>query len=233
MDHSAPGDGAKSPGTGPSGHTAHGEAQRQALICAAYQIIAEEGFEGLRTRDVANRVGVNIATLHYYFPSKEDLIRAVVERLHNEFEHTHTPDLRSTPLDPLANLHQEFADVLYQAETLRTSFIVAQELYLRSQRDPAIRAMLRAMDEHWHGHITTYLMQGVRDGVFRDDLDIDATAWGIMATIKGSVIQLMLDPTFSAEQFYAQIERWLTEHASHPHRHEHAHLHEHHSHQQE
>ena len=34
-------------------HTAHGEAQRQALARAAYQIIAESGFEGLRTRDVA------------------------------------------------------------------------------------------------------------------------------------------------------------------------------------
>ena len=38
---------------------------RQALIGAAYQRIANDGFEGLRTRDVAADVGVNIATLHY------------------------------------------------------------------------------------------------------------------------------------------------------------------------
>ena len=40
--------------------------------------LRQEGFEGLRTRDVAADVGVNIGTLHYYFPSKEALIRAAV-----------------------------------------------------------------------------------------------------------------------------------------------------------
>jgi AcrR family transcriptional regulator len=227
MDNPTPATGAKSP------HTAHGEAQCQALIRAAYQIIAEEGFEGLRTREVAHRVGVNIATLHYYFKSKEDLIRAVVEYLQNQFEHIHDPDLMSSHKDPAAKLHIEFADVPYQVESLRTSFVVAQELYLRSQRDPSIRVMLQVMDAHWHEYITSYLVQGVRDGVFRPDLDIEATAWGIQALVKGSMIQVMLDPSNPIERFHAQIERWITEHAGHDHRHEHAHDHQHHSHRHE
>src|SRR5437868_7663342 len=53
-------------------------ARRRALVAAAYHRIADEGFEGLRTRDVAADVGVNIATLHYYFPTKEALIRNVI-----------------------------------------------------------------------------------------------------------------------------------------------------------
>src|SRR6187455_3152958 len=52
--------------------------RRRALILAAYSRIATDGFEGLRTRDVAADVGVNIGTLHYYFPSKEALIRAAM-----------------------------------------------------------------------------------------------------------------------------------------------------------
>jgi AcrR family transcriptional regulator len=48
-------------------------------VLAAFSQIAEHGFEGLRTRDVAAEVGVNIATLHYYFPTKESLIRGVLE----------------------------------------------------------------------------------------------------------------------------------------------------------
>src|SRR6266849_10351720 len=54
------------------------EAKRDALVQAAYRELATRGFEGLRTREVAAAVGVNIATLHYYFPHKEDLIRGVV-----------------------------------------------------------------------------------------------------------------------------------------------------------
>ena len=48
------------------------------LTVAAYERIAKGGFERLRTRDVANDAGVNVATLHYYFPTKEKLIEAVV-----------------------------------------------------------------------------------------------------------------------------------------------------------
>ena len=54
------------------------EPRKDALVAAAYTVLATRGFEGLRTREVAAMVGVNIATLHYYFPHKEDLIRGVV-----------------------------------------------------------------------------------------------------------------------------------------------------------
>src|ERR1700737_998675 len=53
------------------------EDRLKALVQAAFNQIAERGFEGLRTREVAAGVGLNIATLHYYFPTKESLIRGV------------------------------------------------------------------------------------------------------------------------------------------------------------
>jgi AcrR family transcriptional regulator len=39
--------------------------RRQELVLAAFHQIAERGFEGLRTREVAAEARVNIATLHY------------------------------------------------------------------------------------------------------------------------------------------------------------------------
>src|SRR6186997_1319109 len=62
--------------------------RRQALIAAAYQRIASQGFEGLRTRDVAADAGVNIATLHYHFPTKEALIRGVIGHAMERFRAT-------------------------------------------------------------------------------------------------------------------------------------------------
>src|SRR6267143_4416601 len=64
------------------------EPRRDELVRAAYGLLAERGFEGLRTREVAGAVGVNIATLHYYFPSKEDLIRGVVGYAMSRFQST-------------------------------------------------------------------------------------------------------------------------------------------------
>src|SRR5438132_13183101 len=72
----------------PTTRTAERLDRRTALVQAAYRAIAAEGFEGLRTRDVADEAGVNVATLHYYFPTKEQLIRGVVEYTMGRFRST-------------------------------------------------------------------------------------------------------------------------------------------------
>lgn len=58
-----------------------GHIRRQQIVEAAFAMIAEAGHERLRTRDVANRVGINPANLHHYFATKELLIVGVVAHL--------------------------------------------------------------------------------------------------------------------------------------------------------
>lgn len=200
--------------TGPgrrSAYTPHGAAQREALVQAAFNLIAERGFEGLRTRDVAARAGVNIATLHYYFATKEDLIRSVMGMLAEKFRTQQVPYLATQPRRPLTELRQELQDAQYQVQESPELFTVLFELFMRSTRDPAIKALMQDMDAQWREHITTYLSEGVAQGVFRQDLDIAAAASGLVALIKGSVIEMMTNPdAFPAARFNSEVERWLT-----------------------
>ncbi len=199
-------------------HTAHGESQRRALVRAAYDLIAEKGFEGLRTRDVAERAGVNVATLHYYFATKEHLIRGVVDLLRQQLSHTSS---QTGPRGPLEELRRELTDTQYQLQAFPEMFRVVFELYLRSLRDTALRDILQGMDASWRDHITEYFTAGVQQGIFRADLDIPAAAVGLMAFVKGAMIQLIYNPQiFPASRVYAEIERWLTTYASAEHAHE-------------
>jgi AcrR family transcriptional regulator len=196
-------------------HTPHGEAQRAALVRAAYDLIAEKGFEGLRTRDVAERAGVNIATLHYYFKHKDDLIRSVVEYTREQFKNRHAPSSQLAISKPLDYVRQEFADVAYHAQELSENFLVWLEILLHSLRDTAIKQVFEDFDDSWLHVFETYLAEGVQQGVFRSDLDIGATAAALIAFIKGAMVQMLFSPqTFPAERVYAQIERWLTEPSS-------------------
>jgi len=43
--------------------------------------ISEVGVGGLRTRDIADRAGVNVATLHYCFGSKDGLLAALYDHI--------------------------------------------------------------------------------------------------------------------------------------------------------
>jgi TetR/AcrR family transcriptional regulator len=53
------------------------------ILEAAEKIFAEAGFKGATTAAIAARAGVPKANLHYYFQTKEELYRAVIERVLN------------------------------------------------------------------------------------------------------------------------------------------------------
>ncbi|MDB5779184.1 MAG: bacterial regulatory s, tetR family protein, partial [Polaromonas sp.] len=54
------------------------EARPQELLAAALTVFVERGYAATRLDDVATLAGVSKGTLYLYFPSKEDLFRAVV-----------------------------------------------------------------------------------------------------------------------------------------------------------
>lgn len=54
------------------------EARPQELLAAALELFAEKGYAATRSEEVAVRAGVSKGTLYLYFPSKEELFKAVV-----------------------------------------------------------------------------------------------------------------------------------------------------------
>ncbi len=56
------------------------QARPQELLDAALELFVEKGFAATRTDEVAQRAGVSKGTLYLYFPSKEDLFKAVVRQ---------------------------------------------------------------------------------------------------------------------------------------------------------
>ncbi len=61
-----------------------GTKRRAALLDAAQQILAEKGLPRVTVREVAERAGVKPALVNYYFGSKDDLLRAVADRISAE-----------------------------------------------------------------------------------------------------------------------------------------------------
>jgi AcrR family transcriptional regulator len=188
-----------------------GDERRRSLVQAAYQLIAEGGFEGLRTRNVAARAGVNIATLHYYFPSKEDLIRSVVEYLLQQFMTAYMPGSPFGMKTPLEQLRGELAELQYLVQEKPTIFIVLDELILRSLHNPAIRKMIKWLDEGWHNYLEQVIRNGIEQGQFRSDLDPGNAATWLILLIKGTTLHYMTNPTtINFDRIKTDIESWLT-----------------------
>lgn len=61
------------------------EARPQELLDAALELFVEKGFAATRSEEVAARAGVSKGTLYLYYPSKEELFKAVIsQRLSKE-----------------------------------------------------------------------------------------------------------------------------------------------------
>jgi AcrR family transcriptional regulator len=57
----------------------HGRDTRARLRQLALVLFAEQGYEKTSLREIAERLGVTKAALYYYFRSKEDIVRSLVE----------------------------------------------------------------------------------------------------------------------------------------------------------
>jgi TetR/AcrR family transcriptional regulator, regulator of cefoperazone and chloramphenicol sensitivity len=165
----------------------HGR-KRRALLQAAFDVVAEVGFEGLRTRSVAQRTGVNIATLHYYFPSKQDLIEGLAQFIGAKFVTLHGRPPRPSGLPALDRLRQEFSDGQFYVKQRPEMLLVMQEFTLRGKRDPEVQRTVDQMNAHWRDGIERMVEAGVADGTFRDDLPAAEMLSMLMSIFAGTAL---------------------------------------------
>ena len=189
--------------------TTHADERRRSLVLAAYDLIAEKGFEDLRTRDVAARARVNIATLHYYFASKEDLIDGVVDYLLDLLSSEALRDLEMDYSTPLGHLRAMFLHTVHRMHTMPKMFIVLGDLVMRSQRNPALAAAIGRMDAQWMDYLSWVVTEGVAQGQFRANLDPEATAKKIIVVVKGVTFQYVWSQREVDFEGILQILEWL------------------------
>jgi AcrR family transcriptional regulator len=179
--------------------------RRKSLLQAAFDVIASSGFEGLRTRAVAERAGVNIATLHYYFPTKQALIEGLAQFLSGIFVTLHAPPPPATGRRALDHLRQEFVDAQFYHDKYPELGVVMEELSLRAKRDAVVESVLKTLLSSWRGWIETIVREGVAEGTFRQDLDQQETVPMLMAVLSGKSVVGIAE----LSNIQRAVERWL------------------------
>ena len=180
--------------------------RREQISQAAFASIAERGFEGLRMRDVAQRAGVNIATVHYYYASKEQLIRAAYGELQARFRATTPPD--GTAAERLRGHLRGVRDLLLDDSDLRG---VLAEIALRARRDEELEAAVRQAEDGWFAEVRGLLQAGLDDGSWAVAVDPDATAALVLSLCKGAGLPVLGTSRPDALRAgFDQVLSWLT-----------------------
>jgi TetR/AcrR family transcriptional regulator, regulator of cefoperazone and chloramphenicol sensitivity len=180
--------------------------RRQSLTVAAYRAMLRSGLD-VRTRDVAAEAGITVATLHYYFPTKEDLVRVVLEYAIQE--------RIILPIDGDGTAHEGpellrtmLVALREQAEDEPGHFRLLHEMIWASHTDPALNSLLSGWHDDWHTGIVRCLENGQREGSVRADLDTPTTAAMIMYMIIGIVLRPPMSDE-PRERLAAELDRLL------------------------
>jgi AcrR family transcriptional regulator len=169
--------------------------RQNTLARIALTMLAEGGFEGLRVRDVANAAGINIATLHYYFPTKEDLIYAVGEEIFQQFLSVTAPITENSQVRPDRQLRQVFEDMQHQFDRVPDLFVALHELQLRAHRDETVRRIVQQVHGRWQANMEGIYRAGVKQNIFRPDIEPSQAATALIALLSGSSLQAVSKET--------------------------------------
>jgi AcrR family transcriptional regulator len=143
------------------------EARPQELLDAALELFVEKGFAAARAEEVAARAGVSKGTLYLYYPSKEDLLKAVIKKNLSErlaagaaraedFTGSATELMRSLLVDWWTQIYDDPASAVFKLViTEARTFPEIAEFYAREVVMPA------------HALMTKIIQRGIDQGEFR------------------------------------------------------------------
>ena len=186
---------------------------------AAYDIIAEQGFEGLRTREVAGRAHLNISTLHYYFASKGDLVRNVAQRLLSEFKegsdagdgHRNDQPVSRRGTGAMERLRVAFADQARIILKRPATYVVVMELFTRSLHDRKLRPVAQSLLDTWEGHFRSLVTDGVQSGQISPLSNVPTTTRALQGLLIGrAMLSLIQGEEGAADSMFPQVARWLS-----------------------
>jgi TetR/AcrR family transcriptional regulator, regulator of cefoperazone and chloramphenicol sensitivity len=129
--------------------TLRGESTRDALLTAATQVFAREGFGSANLREIAQAAEVNQALIGYHFHGKEGLYHAVFERIVNQMQavlHPVLVEIDRVLEDPVGacppgQRKERYLEPLLQLLETMLTYMVHEhpslaELFVREQQTP-------------------------------------------------------------------------------------------------
>ena len=151
---------------------------RLRLVAAARARFLAHGVDGASLRDIARDAGTNIGMIYYYFPTKDDLLLAVLEEryavLVEDFIVALGPDV--PPAERIRRLYRRVGRM--SDEELVTLKLIAREALGSTQR------LKKVLERFQRGHLPLVLrafMEGMADGTFDPSIPLGVLLMSAMS----------------------------------------------------
>lgn len=168
---------------------------KERLLDATMALLWQRGYSAMSPRDILKTAEVGQGSMYHHFPGgKRELAEAALRRNCDATAESAVAalDVPGTARDRLRRFINRPRSPLRGCKAGRMTQdpgVVA---------DPALMAPVRDALDRIRDAVAAALRDGVRNGEFRADIDVDATATTILAIVQGAYVLAIADTTPSA-----------------------------------
>ena len=153
--------------------------RRSQILECTCSVISRDGAEGLRMAAVAREANVSSALLHYYFATREDLIRLAFE--YHETRETARGEARVAGIaDPLERIRDVLSRELSDDEVVREGWVLWSEMARTAIFRDDFRASVADRSSRWVGLLADLI--GTAQDAGRVPADVDPVSAALRLT---------------------------------------------------
>jgi AcrR family transcriptional regulator len=158
--------------------------RRKQIVRTLRKIIIRYGSENLTVKKLAEEIGFSGGALYRHFKSKREVLLFLVD----DIEENLIGDLEDTyPIkNPLGFLRKISRDLLSSIEQRKgVTFLVIAEII--SLGDKGLNEQISVVLNSFLGHIKQIILEGIKVGQIREDVDVDMAAITFFGMLQGLV----------------------------------------------
>ena len=165
---------------------------RRQILNAAMAVIAEKKISGTRMRHIADRAQLSQGTIHYYFPTKADLLLAMLDEMQASFDQDRRERLAEGGMTPAEKIHL----FLVQQNRILTEYPSLLEIFYdfwgQGIIDPKVRPKVQWMYEEWRSDMMETVREGVEKGDFMPRY-AQLVPSLLISLLEGGALQFLID----------------------------------------
>ncbi|HWI66470.1 MAG TPA: TetR/AcrR family transcriptional regulator [Symbiobacteriaceae bacterium] len=153
--------------------------KRQALLDSAQALFAKQGYEKTTAKEIAREAGVAVGTFYRYFTDKRQVLMTLLQDRIEEF-------LPATPQWLTGDPEAALVGLLERHAARRREFRLAHALQELVMHEPEVAKTISEARQQVHARLVELLRQERALGLVWPDIDLDTTAWAILALVDQS-----------------------------------------------
>jgi AcrR family transcriptional regulator len=181
----------------------------QRLLGAAAELIGEIGPAGVTLANIGDRAGYSRGLATHYFGSKGAMMQRLVDDVTDQFRVSiHVEHQSDSTMEALLNLVDTYFDAMSHLMPVNRARLVLWADAVATP-SPDVRPAMVAADRDFRKALVAGIERGITDGECPDDVDAAGLASVIIAMLRGTALESLLDEQVDLGACRTEIEKLL------------------------